>query len=197
MLIIKKVDDFNIDIIVDDKLIPSSSVYYVEAHSGRIVLKNKANGQIEYSDDFKNIQVQSEPDGEPQSFSSPKEAKEALNAFIGNFSQGGENLPTPLDSPMSIPEKYVFPDDYTRDAYFAAKVSEIRSGIFVACGDVVQFYNGDYWINTSDPDLSDKLNSISSATDLLLNKLAETPISESAYNALTPEEQNEKNYIII
>ncbi|MDR1370579.1 MAG: hypothetical protein LBJ72_10735 [Dysgonamonadaceae bacterium] len=130
-------------------------------------------------------------------YTDPEEAVVALNTFIGNFNKGGSNLPTPIDSPMSIPEKYVFLDDYTRDAYFASHVSEIRSGIFVVTGNVVQFYNGDYWINTSDPNLSEKLYNISSATDLLLNKLTEIPISESAYNALTPEEQEDKNYVII
>jgi hypothetical protein len=69
-----------------------------------------------------------------------------VNAIrLGNSGTGGGS------GAISVPDAYFFPDDWTRDAYFAdpQHVAEIQTGMYAVTAGVLQRYDGDFWIDMS------------------------------------------------
>jgi hypothetical protein len=64
--------------------------------------------------------------------------------ILGNAGSDGSGA-------ISVPDAYFFPDEGTRDAYFAdpQHVAELQTGMYVVTDGVLQRYDGDFWIDMS------------------------------------------------
>ena len=92
MLQVNKIDEKNIEIISREKYVLTAAVFYAESHANRVYIKNKATGNSEYDDDYKNIRIQGNP------YANAKDTARALNLFIGqSFKSGGT---APLTTPI-------------------------------------------------------------------------------------------------
>jgi hypothetical protein len=92
MIEVNKIDEKNIEIVHNGKSIMTSAVFYAESHANRVYIKNKAAGNSEYVDDYKNIRIEGNP------YLNAKDTARALNLFIGlSFKFGGT---APISTPI-------------------------------------------------------------------------------------------------
>ncbi|MDR1197520.1 MAG: hypothetical protein LBK94_00710, partial [Prevotellaceae bacterium] len=109
---------------------------------------------------------------------SANDAVRKLNTFIGSFKTGSGGSISPEGA---VRDRYVFASEGERNAYFedGEHTPELRTGLLVITGGVLQRYDGDYWNDIAEKEAFN--NDFTTDVDFVISEDGNTVTAEQFY----------------